>query len=124
MSHGLVTKNLLPVLLDLPKTGPALVFDGLYAPERLVMRYDDWWSRARALWMWFVSGGVVFYLIAERRPWWRTLWAVLVLSALPLCVSAAWMPVCNALLGGWFAGLVLNRIGAWCVFRARKEVLA
>ena len=116
--------GLLPVMLDLPKTGPALVFDGLYAPERLVMRYDDWWSRARALWMWFVSGGIAFYLIGARRPWWRTLWAVLVMSALPLCVSAAWMPVCNALLGGWFSGLVLNRVGAWCVFRVRKEVLA
>jgi hypothetical protein len=118
------TAGLLPVTLDLPKTGTALVFDGLYAPERLVMRYDDWWSRARALWIWFVAGGVAFYLLASRRPWWRTLWAVLVLSALPLCVSLAWMPVCNALLGGWLAGLVLNRIGAWCVFRVKKEVLA
>jgi hypothetical protein len=35
----------------------------------------------------------------------------------------AWMPVCNALLGGWLAGLALNRIGAWCVFRSQKEVL-
>ena len=34
------------------------------------------------------------------------------------------MPVCNALLGGWLVGLVLNRIGARCVFRERKEVLA
>jgi len=118
------TAGLLPVTLDLPKTGPALVFDGLYAPERLVMRYDDWWSRARALWIWFVAGGFAFYLLAARRPWWRTLWAVLVLSALPLCAVAAWMPVCNALLGGWLAGLVLNRVGVWCVFRVKKEVLA
>ena len=121
---GRKTAGLLPVTLDLPKGGRVLVFEGLFAPERVALRYDDWWSRARALWMWFVSGGVAFYLIAERRPWWRTLWAVLVLSALPLCVSAAWMPVCNALLGGWLAGLVLNRIGAWCVFRVKKEVLA
>jgi len=116
--------GLLPVTLDLPKGGRVLVFEGLFAPERVALRYDDWWSRARALWMWFVSGGVVFYLIAERRPWWRTLWAVLVLSALPLCVSTAWMAVCNALLGGWLAGLVLNRIGVWCVFWVKKEVLA
>src|SRR6185436_1704600 len=109
MSSGDATLfGLLPVTIDLPKAGPALVFEGLYAPERLVMRYDDWWSRARALWIWFVAGGFAFYLFASRRPWWRTLWAVLVLSALPLCVSAAWMPVCNALLGGWLAGLVLN----------------
>ncbi len=118
------TAGLLPVTLDLPKGGRVLVFEGLFAPERVALRYDDWWSRARALWMWFVSGGFVFYLIAERRPWWRTLWAVLVLSALPLCVSAAWMPVCIALLGGWLAGLVLNRVGVWCVFRVKKEVLA
>ena len=123
-ARGWKTAGLLPVTLDLPKGGRVLVFEGLFAPERVALRYDDWWSRARALWMWFVSGGVAFYLLAERRPWWRTLWAVLVLSALPLCASAAWMPECNALLGGWLAGLVLNRIGAWCVFRVKKEVLA
>ncbi len=123
---GMKTAGLLPVSLDLPKDGRVLVFEGLFAPENLVMRYDDWWSRARALWLWFVSGGVAFYLLAPRRPWWRTLWAVLVLSALPLCAVASWTPVCNALLGGWLAGLALNRIGAWCVFRARsgKAVLA
>ena len=121
---GQKTAGLLPVTLDLPKNGRALVFAGLYAPERLVMRYDDWWSRARRLWMWFVGGGLAFYFCARRKPCWGTLWAVLVLSALPLCVSAAWMPVCNALLGGWIAGLVLNRIAAWCVFRREKEVLA
>jgi len=118
------TAGLLPVKLDLPKTGPVLVFDGLYAPERIVMRYDDWWSRARHLWMWFVGGGIAFYVFAGRRPWWLTLWALLLLSAIPLCVSAAWTPVCNALLGGWLVGLVLNRIAVRCVFRARKEVLA
>jgi hypothetical protein len=118
------TAGLLPVMLDLPKSGPALVFDGLFAPERVVMRYDDWRSRARALWMWFVAGGILFWLLASRRPWWQTLWAVLVLSALPLCAFAAWTPVCNAVLGGWLAGLVLNRVGAWCVFRVKKEVLA
>src|SRR6185295_12979282 len=113
----------LPVTLDLPKEGPTLVFVGLYAPERLTMRYDDWWSRAQTLWLWFVGGGIAFYFLARGRPSWRTLWAALVLSAVPLCVSIAWMPVCNALLGGWLAGLVLNRIGAWCVFRTPKEVL-
>jgi hypothetical protein len=121
---GQKSAGLLPVALDLPKGGPALVFLGLYAPERLVMRYDDWWSRAQRLWLWFVLGGIVFYFLARGRPWWRTLWAALVLSAVPLCVSIAWISVCNALLGGWLAGLVLNRIGAWCVFRVRKEVVA
>ena len=123
-ARGQKTAGLLPVTLDLPKGGRVLVFEGLFAPERVALRYDDWWSRARALWMWFVSGGIAFYLVASRRPWWRTLWAVLILSALPLCVRAAWMPVCNALLGGWLAGLVLNRVGACCVFRVKKEVLA
>ena len=121
---GLKTAGLLPVTLDLPKSGRVLVFEGLFAPERLVLRYDDWWSRARGLWMWFVAGGIALYVLSGRRPWWWTLWAVLLLTAAPLCVSAAWTPVCNALLGGWLAGLVLNRIAAWCVFRERKEVLA
>ena len=121
---GLKTASLLPVTLDLPKSGRVLVFEGLFAPERLVLRYDDWWSRARSLWRWFVAGGIALYVLSGRRPWWRTLWAVLLLTAAPLCVSAAWTPVCNALLGGWLVGLVLNRIAAWCVFRERKEVLA
>jgi hypothetical protein len=118
------TAGLLPVMLELPKHGRALTFSGLYAPERVSLRYDDWWSRARRLWMWFVGGGVLFYLLARPRPWLRTLWAALALSALPLCALPAWTAVCNALLGGWLAALVLNRIAAWCVFRVRKEEAA
>jgi hypothetical protein len=52
------------------------------------------------------------------------LWAVLILSALPLCGLTEWTPVCNALLGGWLAGLALERIAARLVFRVQKEVLA
>ena len=74
--------------------------------------------------MWFVGGGVVFYLVGRRLPCWRTLWAVLLLSAIPLCALPAWTAVCNALLGGWLAALVLERVAARCVFRVKKEVLA
>ncbi len=115
--------GLLPVLIDLPKAGQPLVFGGLYAPENVSVRYDSWWSRARRLWFWFVGGGVTFYFVA-RLPWRASVWAVLLLSAVPLCGLPAWTAVCNAALGGWLAALLLNRIGAWCVFRGRREVLA
>jgi hypothetical protein len=118
------TAGLLPVLLELPRSGHVLVFEGLTAPQHVELRYDDWWSRARRLWMWFVAGGIVFYLAGRARPWWRTLWAVLLLSAIPLCFLPSWTGVCNALLGGWLAGLVLDRIAARLVFRVQKEVLA
>jgi hypothetical protein len=121
---GRKTAGLLPLKLDLPKTGPALVFEGLYEPERLAMDYEDWWSRAKHLWLWCVGGAIAFHVFAGRRPWLGTMWALLLLSAVPLCVSPEWTPVCNALLGGWLAGLLLDRIGAWCVFRTRKEVPA
>lgn len=118
--------GLLPVMLDLPKSGNALVFHGLYAADHISLRYHDWWSKARQLWMWFVAGGIIFYFIGRSRPWRRTLWAMLLLSALPLCVSLGATAICNALLGGWFTGLVLNRIAVRCSkpLTHSKEALA
>jgi hypothetical protein len=124
VSESRKTAGLLPVLLELPKHGRPLVFAGLYGPEQVTLRYDDWWSRARRLWMWFIAGGLLFYAVARPRPWWRTLWAMLVLTALPFCGMVAWTAVCNAVLAGWLVALGLNRLAVWCVFRARKEVLA
>ena len=121
---GRKTAGLLPVLLELPRNGRALVFDGLYAPQSVKVHYDDWWSRARRLWLWFVAGGLGSYLLGRARPWWRSLWAALVLSAIPLCLLPLWTAACNALLGGWLVGLVLERLSALVVFRARREVLA
>jgi len=106
--------GLLPVMLELPKSGNALVFHGLYAADHIQLRYHDWWSKARRLWMWFVAGGITFYFIGRARPWWRTLWVALLLSAFPLCISISAMTLCNALLGGWLSGLVLNRIAVRC----------
>jgi hypothetical protein len=120
------TAGLLPVLFELPKTGRPLVFEGLAAPREISLRYDDVWSKARRMWLWFVLGGLLFYFMGRPRPWWRTVWAIFIFTALPLCGFANWTAVCNALLSGWVIGLLLNRIGAWCVFRQRKpsEVLA
>ncbi len=118
------TAGLLPVMLSLPKSGSALVFEGLYAPTNVSLQYDDWWSRARRLWLWFVAGGILFYVTGRRRPWMRTLWALLLLTAIPLCLLPTWTAVCNALLGGWLTGLVLDRVAVRFIIRSPKEVLA
>ena len=42
--------------IELPKVGRVMVLEGLSAAERVEFRYDDWWGRARSLWLWFVGG--------------------------------------------------------------------
>jgi hypothetical protein len=116
--------GILPMKIELPMAGRAIVLDGLFAAERVEFRYDNWWSRARGLWLWFVAGGVACLFLARRRPWLRTCWAVLMLSFFPLVVSAGATLVCNALLGGWLVSVILQRIAARCVFGKREEVLA
>lgn len=116
--------GLLPVLVEIPKSGRVLTFEGLHAPENVSLRYDDWWSRARRLWLWFVLGGALFYVTARRRPWMRTLWAMLAFTALPLCFLPTWAAVCNAMLGGWLVGLVLDRVAVRFIVPVPKEVLA
>ena len=102
-----------------------MVLEGLSAAERVEFRYDDWWGRARRLWLWFVAGGLGCLFVARERPWWRTCWAVLVLTFIPLVVSAETMAICNALLAGWLVSVVLQRVAARVVFaRGKREVLA
>ena len=117
--------GLLPMEIELPKVGRVIVLEGLSAAERVEFRYDDWWGRARRLWLWFVAGGLGCVFIAGDRPWWRTCWAVLGLTFIPLVVSAETMAICNALLAGWLVSVVLQRVAARVVFaRGKREVLA
>ena len=104
--------GLLPIKLDLPKIGNQVTFEGLIAPDHVTFRYDDWWSRARRLWWALVLGGVAFFLVGQGRPWWKALWAVLILTAIPVCFSPASTEACNALLAGWLLALILNRLTA------------
>ena len=133
VAQGLVVRSdkftrvsgILPMKIELPVAGRAIVLEGLFAAERVEFRYDDWWSRARGLWLWFVAGGVACLFLARRRPWWRTCWAVLVLTFIPLVVSAGTMAICNALLAGWLVSVVMQRVAARLVFaRGKREVLA
>ena len=117
--------GLLPMKLELPKVGRVIELEGLAAAEQVEFRYEDWWSRARRLWLWFVGGALLAYFVAGERPWWRTCWIILLLTFLPYCVSRATMPICNALLAGWLISMVVQRIAARLVFAPqRKEVLA
>ncbi len=117
--------GLLPMDIELPKVGRVMVLEGLSAAERVEFRYDDWWGRARRLWLWFVAGGLGCLFLARERPWWRTCWVVLVLTFIPLVVSAETMAICNALLAGWLVSVVLQRVAARVVFaRGKREVVA
>ena len=117
--------GLLPMDIELPKVGRVMVLEGLSAAERVEFRYDDWWGRARRLWLWFVAGGLGCWFVVGERPWWRTCWAVLVLTFIPLVVSVETMAICNALLAGWLVSVGLQRVAARVVFaRGKREVLA
>ena len=117
------TAGLLPMKLDLPLTGRPLVFQGFYAPGQVRFGYVDWRTQARHGWLWFAAGAAVFLAFGRKRPWRRSLWAALILSFYPLCLAASATAVCNALLAGWLAGLVLERFAAWVVFREPDGVL-
>jgi hypothetical protein len=117
--------GLLPMKLDLPKIGRMIVLDGLSAADRVQFRYEDWWTRARHLWLWFVAGGFVCLFVAGGRPWWRTCWVALALTFFPLVAMTSAMPVCNALLAGWLVSVIIQRVAARLVFvPARKEATA
>jgi len=117
--------GLLPMKIELPKVGRVVVLEGLIGAERVEFRYDDWWGRARRLWLWFVAGGLGCWFLARERPWWRTCWVVLWLTFIPLVVSAGTMAICNALLAGWLVSVVLQRVAARLVFvRGKREVVA
>jgi len=117
--------GLLPMKLDLPKVGRVIVLEGLAAAEHVEFHYNDWWNRARRLWLWFVGGGLLALFLAGSRPWRRTCWALLLLTFYPYCVSMASISVCNALLAGWLISVVLQRLVVRTVLAPRrKEVLA
>ena len=113
--------GLLPMKLELPKVGRVIELEGLAAAEQVEFRYEDWWSRARRLWLWFVAAALLAYFVAGVRPWWRTCWVILLLTFLPYCVSLATLPICNALLGGWLISMVVQRIAARFVFAPQRE---
>jgi len=116
---------LIPMKLDLPKIGGMIVLDGLSAADRVQFRYENWWTRASHLWLWFVAGGLVCPFVARRRPWWRTCWVALALTFFPLVAVTSATPVCNALLAGWLVSLVIQRVAARLVFApSRKEATA
>jgi len=117
--------GLIPIKLELPKAGRTFTLEGLMAPDRVTFRYDNWWSRARSHWWYFVAGGLTFFLVGRGRHWWKAIWAIFFLTAIPVCLSPGLTAICNALLAGWILALILERIGTRMIpAPARKEALA
>ncbi len=117
--------GLLPLELELPLIGTQVTFNGLIAPEFISLRYQSWWSRAREHWWELLLGGIVFFRFGQRRPCWGTAWAILLLTAIPVCVTRDWTAACNALLLGWLLALALSGLASLMKSAPeRKEVLA
>lgn len=116
--------GLLPMRIDLPMDGTAVKLAGLGAPTAVTFRYAEAGSRARSLWLLFLTGAAAFLLLGRRRPWWRAAWLTLALSAIPLCLAPESTGVCNALLGGWLFALVIERVAYRFVFHSRPMELA
>lgn len=118
--------GLLPIKMELARAGQSVTFDGLYDAQSVAFHYEDSWARARRLWFWLIGGALLFLGIGGwRHPWWRSIWTMLILSFIPLCISETATPVCNALLCGWLAALLLHRIAVRFIFTsAKKEVAA
>ncbi len=117
--------GLLPIQLELPKSGRLETLDGLTAPKYLRFEYTGQTHEAKRLWWCLAAGGVAFFLAGPRRWGWKFAWAVLALSALPWCIAPEYVGEGRAALAGWALALVLHRISARCVAPAHgKESLA
>ncbi len=117
---GLIaTVGLLPIKLDLPRSGSEITLQGLIAPDRVRFHFEDWWARARRLWFYLVLGGAAFFIAGSRRPLWNALWATLLLTAIPLCLASTAAAACNALLLGWLLALIFNQLARHWAFIPR-----
>ncbi len=108
--------GLLPMKLALPTAGEELVVEGFGAPAEVQVRYAEVEARAHRLWLLFFAGALIYFVMKGRHPWWRTLWAILLLTAIPLCLSPTTTATCNVLLLGWLAGLALERLARRFIF--------
>ncbi len=120
--------GLLPMELELPRAGKQIVFEGQGPPGEIEFTFAEAGSRARRLWLWLVAGGVLALFFSGPRPWWRTAWVALLLSAIPLGFAPSTTAIWNALLAGWLLSIVAQRLALRFVFSApraqEKEALA
>ena len=125
--------GLLPMKLDLERSGQEFSFEGLCAPGSLNFHYIDWWNQSRHGWFWWTVGGLAFAAVsrcrannasaAGRRCYYgasrKFLWGTLLLTAVPLCFAQSLTGFCNTLLVGWLTGFLMIQIAKRLVFRRR-----
>lgn len=118
--------GLVPLELDLPKAGVMMRFHGAQAPEVLELRYVSWERQMAVASGCMALGGLLFAVCGRRRPWLRSLLAVLVLGVAVQLFAEGWLPQANAALFGWLGALVLTilwRVLASIVRRTSGESL-
>ncbi len=104
--------GLLPLELELPLAGIPARFYGTQAPEVLVLRFRSWERQLAEACGWMLLGVLGFVVMGRRSVLTRSLLVVVLLAAaVPLAFEKA-LPVANALLLGWFAG-----IAVWLLWR-------
>lgn len=111
--------GLLPMKLELERTGTEFSFEGFQAADKLEFHYLDWWSQARRGWIWWTVGMLAFFAAARYTVWRRLVWGALLLTFLPLCIAPSMTGFCNALLVGWLTGFLIHQIATRLVFRYR-----
>ena len=119
--------GLVPLELDLPKAGVMMRFHGAQAPEVLELRYVSWERQMAVASGCMALGGLLFALWGRRRPWLRSLLAVLVLGVAVQLFAESWLHLANAALFGWLAALAFAiawRVLAWLARKAPGETAA
>ena len=127
-NYGLGTAQksagLLPMILDLEHTGREYSFDGYYAAEKVSFHYVNWWSEARRGWIWWIAGGLAFFVASSRSAWRRLVWGSLALTFIPVCLAQSLTGMCNELLIGWISGFIVQQIATRLLFRRRVVEVA
>lgn len=111
--------GLLPMKLELDRSGREYAFEGFYSAESVSFHYVDWWTQARRGWIWATAGGIAFFAMGRTKPWRRLVWGILALTFIPLGLAPSWVGMCNALLIGWLIAFAIHQIARRLVFRTR-----
>ncbi|WP_395749421.1 hypothetical protein [Prosthecobacter sp.] len=104
--------GLIPLDVEMPKTGRLLRFQGAQAPETLSLHYTSWSQQMVRAVIAMALGMALFWRLGRRRPWFlTTLVLILIIWAAPLFLQGPTLALANALTFGWLSALLLHTLG-------------